>query len=157
MLRLDLCRFERQLHRRVLHCPPNVSHALWSPSYPWGMPMSPVSPFDKDDPLGMIPGGEGGVTTAALYSDLDSSSSMWRDSAGSQGVAGSDSVPKSEKTDRPSDWTKGPPLSLKKVSIVEPHTAEDEVTSATSASHLTVPVSKPFSSSAVGPWSSPMA
>ena len=52
--------------------PPSSQHGLWGPvSYPWGMPMSPVSPLDERDPLSMIPGGPGVMWTPAGWAVQD--------------------------------------------------------------------------------------
>ncbi len=46
--------------------------APWTtPSYPWGMPMSPSTPLDKADPLASIPGGPGVMWTPAGWAVQD--------------------------------------------------------------------------------------
>jgi len=52
--------------------PPSYTHGPWGPaSYPWGMPMSPISPLDETDPLSMIPGGPGVIWTPAGWAVQD--------------------------------------------------------------------------------------
>ena len=52
--------------------PPSYTHGPWgAASYPWGMPMSPISPLDETDPLSMIPGGPGVIWTPAGWAVQD--------------------------------------------------------------------------------------